>query len=108
MAVWSIVRYKPIEGCVDKFLKECHRLERNHPDGENRFSIWTKTDEDEVIQIAARTGIDHLIDVQDYGLDWLDSVDHLLEKDSEGSRTKAISAYEIDELRRIAGKDLFF
>jgi hypothetical protein len=46
--------------------------------------------------------------VQDYGLDWLDSVDHLLEKDSEGSRTKAISAYEIDELRRIAGKDLFF
>ena len=108
MAVWSIVRYKPLEGCVDQFLKECHRLERNHPDGENRFSIWTKTVDDEVIQIAARTGIEHLIDVQDYGLDWLDSVDHLLENDSEGSRTKAISAYEIDELRRIAGKDLFF
>ena len=97
-----------MKGALINFLKECHRLETDHPEGENRFSIWTKTDDDEVIQIAARTGIEHLIDVQDYGLDWLDSVDHLLEKDSEGSRTKAISAYEIDELRRIAGKDLIF
>ena len=54
MAVWSIVRYKPLEGCVDQFLKEVQRLE----------------------------------------------------KDSEGSRTKAISAYEVDELRRVSGKNL--
>ena len=56
------------------------RLDDNHPDKDARLSIWLKTEEDHVIQITARKTIGQLIDNQDYGLDWLDSVDHLLEK----------------------------
>ncbi len=39
-------------------------------------------------------------------MDWLDSVDHLLEKDEEGSRTAAYSGYEVDDLRREIGLKL--
>jgi hypothetical protein len=108
MAIWTMVKYRPLEGCVDKFLDGAKRLEDNHPDKDKRLSIWLKTEEDHVIQITARKTIDQLIDNQDYGLDWLDSVDHLLEKDSSGSRTESWSAYEVDELRRVSGLDTIF
>ena len=102
MAIWTMVKYRPLEGCVDKFLDGAKCLEDNHPDKDVRLSIY------HVIQITARKTIDQLIDNQDYGLDWLDSVDHLLEKDSSGSRTESWSAYEVDELRRIAGLNTIF
>ena len=63
MAVWSVVRYKLLEGCVDQFLKEAQRLENGHLEEAFRFSIRTKTDEDELIQICAQTGVDQLIDI---------------------------------------------
>ena len=97
MAIWTMVKYRLLEGCVDKFLDGAKCLEDNHLDKDVRLSIY------HVIQITARKTIDQLIDNQDYGLDWLDSVDHLLEKDSSGSRTESWSAYEVDELRRVSG-----
>ena len=108
MAIWTIVKYRPIEGCVDEFLNCAKRLEDNHPDKDTRFSVWLKTEEDHVVQITVRKTIDQLIDNQDYGLDWLDSVDHLLQKDESGSRTESWSAYEVDELRRVAGLNTIF
>lgn len=108
MAIWTMVKYRPIEGCVDDFLNGAKRLEDNHPDKDTRFSVWLKTEEDHVVQITVRKTIDQLIDHQDYGLDWLDSVDHLLQKDGSGSRTESWSAYEVDELRRVAGLNTIF
>jgi len=108
MAIWTMVKYRPIEGCVDDFLNGAKRLEDNHPDKDTRFSVWLKTEEDHVVQITVRKTIDQLIDNQDYGLDWLDSVDHLLQKDESGSRTESWSAYEVDELRRVAGLNTIF
>ena len=108
MAIWTMVKYRPIEGCVDDFLNGAKRLEDNHPDKDTRFSVWLKTEEDHVVQITVRKTIDQLIDNQDYGLDWLDSVDHLLQKDGSGSRTESWSAYEVDELRRVAGLNTMF
>ena len=108
MAIWTIVKYRPIEGCVDEFLNCAKRLEDNHPDKDTRFSVWLKTEEDHVVQITVRKTIDQLIDNQDYGLNWLDSADHLLQKDCSGSRTESWSAYEVDELRRVAGLNTIF
>lgn len=108
MAIWTMVKYRPIEGCVDDFLNGAKRLEDNHPDKDTRFSVWLKTEEDHVVQITVRKTIDQLINHQDYGLDWLDSVDHLLQKDGSGSRTESWSAYEVDELRRVAGLNTIF
>ena len=108
MAIWTMVKYRPIEGCIDDFLNGAKRLEDNHPDKDTRFSVWLKTEEDHVVQITVRKTIDQLINHQDYGLDWLDSVDHLLQKDGSGSRTESWSAYEVDELRRVAGLNTIF
>ena len=61
MAIWTMVKYRPLEGCVDKFL-----------DGAKcwRTTIPTKTCASiyHVIQITARKTIDQLIDNQDYDL----------------------------------------
>ena len=108
MAIWTMVKYRPIEGCIDDFLNGAKRLDDNHPDKDTRFSVWLKTEEDHVVQITVRKTIDQLIDNQDYGLDWLDSVDHFLQKDGSGSRTESWSAYEVDELRRVAGLNTIF
>ena len=37
--------------------------------------------------------MDVLIEEQDEGLAWLDSVDHLLQKDELGSRTEAVTGF---------------
>ena len=37
--------------------------------------------------------MDVLIEEQDEGLAWLDSVDHLLQKDANGSRTEAVTGF---------------
>ena len=37
--------------------------------------------------------MDVLIEEQDEGLAWLDSVDHLLKKDEHGSRTEAVTGF---------------
>ena len=53
-------------------------------------------DTGEIVQISRIPRIDAIVEGQIEGLDWLDSVDHLLEKDAEGSRTQAYSVIEID------------
>ena len=37
--------------------------------------------------------MDVLVEEQDEGLAWLDSVDHLLQKDKHGSRTEAVTGF---------------
>ena len=49
----------------------------------------------EYVQIAKMPSIDALIDGQVAGLEWLDSVDHLLERYPDDSRTEAFSGIKI-------------
>ena len=55
-----------------------------------------------------QSSLDAIIETQDVGLDWLDTVDHLLEKDNDGSRTVAYSGFEVNTLRREFGLNLKF
>ena len=49
----------------------------------------------QIVQIIRSPSIDDIIEGQIGGVAWLDSVDHLLEKDEDGSRTEAFSGIEI-------------
>ena len=60
------------------------------------------------MQLICKSSMDAIIETQDVGLDWLDTVDHLLEKDNDGSRTVAYSGFEVNTLRREFGLNLKF
>ena len=62
----------------------------------------------QVLPIICKETLEDILAHQDLGIDWLDSVDHLLEKDADGSRTAAYSGYEVDDLRRQFGVKLEF
>ena len=58
-------------------------------------SCFIELSEEQIVQIIRSPSIDDIIKGQIGGVEWLDSVDHLLEKDEEGSRTEAFSGIEI-------------
>ena len=102
MPYWSVIKYKPKDGCEDEFLKQAERLE-NQIANDTRLSVWLKTTDGQVVQLICKPSLDAILGTQDIGLDWLDCVDHLLEKDGKGGRTAAYSGYEVDDLRREIG-----
>ena len=93
-AVWSVIKYKPKAGCQDEFKKSLDRL-LNHMDRPGVVSSFIELSEGQIVQIIRSPSIDDIIEGQIGGVAWLDSVDHLLEKDEEGSRTEAFSGIEI-------------
>ena len=105
MPYWSIIKYKPKEGCEDEFLKQCQRI-KSLDENDMHLSVFLKTTEGQVVQLICKETLEDILATQDIGLDWLDSVDHLLEKDGKGSRTAAYSGYEVDNLRREIGLKL--
>ena len=52
---------------------------------------FIKLDTGEYVQIARMPNVDATLDGQIQGLEWLDSVDHLLERYDDDSRTEAFS-----------------
>ena len=95
--VWSVIKYKPKDGCEDEFVEALGRLKEIMKDKEGqRVSNFVRLDTGEIAQITRFDSLDVLIDGQIDGLTWLDSVDHLLEKDEEGSRTQAFSGFQLD------------
>jgi|TARA_B100001094_G_scaffold273990_1_gene280699 hypothetical protein len=92
----SIIKYKPIEGYVDQFEAELQKLYQiNKASGfaDKATVRFTKLDDGSFIQIMICPTMDVLIEEQDEGLAWLDSVDHLLQKDEHGSRTEAVTGF---------------
>ena len=87
-----MIKYNPKDRCDDEFLRQEERLENQIGD-DARLSFWLKTTDDQVVQLICKASLYAFLGTQDIGLDWLDSVDHLLEKDLEGSRTAAYSSY---------------
>ena len=82
MAFWSTVKYTLKGGCLERFFTEAKRLERDiWGYKQQRLLFWLKTTTDEIMQLRASPDMETLIASQDKRLDWLDSVDHLLEKD---------------------------
>ena len=72
MTFWSTVKYTPKGGCLERDIWGYKQ---------QRLSFWLKTTTDEIMQLRASPDMETLIASQDKRLDWLDSVDHLLEKD---------------------------
>ena len=94
--VWSVIKYKPKDGCKDEFIEALGRLKEIVKDKEGqRDTNFVRLDTGEIVQITHFNSLDVLIDGQIDGLTWLDSVDHLLEKDEEGSRTQAFSGFQL-------------
>ena len=107
MPYWSVIKYNPKEGCDDEFLKQCGRI-KSLDESDTHLSVFLKTTDGQVVQLICKETLEDILATQDIGLDWLDSVEHLLEKDDQGSRTAAYSGYEVDDLRSERGVKLEF
>ena len=97
--VWSVIKYKPKEGCEDQFVKELKRLGRMMKENKpyDFLNAFIRLESGEFVQIARMPNLDSLIDGQVQGLEWLDSVDHLLEKYENESRTDSFSGFSVEE-----------
>ena len=95
---WTIIKYKPKQGCEVEFIEALKRLHKLMKDNKNYdyLNNFIKIDTTgEYVQIAKMPSIDALIDGQVAGLEWLDSIDHLLERYPDDSRTEAFSGIKI-------------
>ena len=95
---WTIIKYKPKQGCEEEFieaLKKLYQMMENIKDYDYLNDFIKIDATGEYVQIARMPSIDALIDGQVAGLEWLDSIDHLLERYSDDSRTEAFSGIKI-------------
>jgi hypothetical protein len=95
---WTIIKYKPKQGCEEEFieaLKKLYQMMQNIKDYDYLNDFIKIDATGEYVQIARMPSIDALIDGQVAGLEWLDSIDHLLERYPDDSRTKAFSGIKI-------------
>ena len=100
--IWTIIKYKPKEGCEDKFIEGLKRLEQmieKSKAGQEFQNKFIKIDSGEYVQIVGLPNLESLLDGQIEGLDWLDSVDHLLDYYEDDSRTEALSLIETAPIR---------
>ena len=97
--VWSVIKYKPKEGCEDEFVQELKRLGTMMKESKpyDFLNTFIRLETGEFVQIARMPNLDALIDGQVQGLEWLDSVDHLLEKYENQSRTDSFSGFSVGE-----------
>lgn len=96
--VWAVIKYKPKEGCEEEFLDSLKGLKKMMADNKEYDFVneFIKIDgTGEYVQIARMPNIDAIIDGQIEGLEWLDSVDHLLDKYEDESRTDAFSGISL-------------
>ena len=94
-ADWSVIKNMPTDGCADEFKEAVKRLLEIINKSDITWSLMG-LDTSKTVQISRIPSIDAIVEGQIEGLGWLDSVEHLLEKDAEGSRTRAYSGLEID------------
>ena len=95
--VWTVIKYKTKEGCEEDFIKELKRLEASMKKNKaySFLNAFIRLETGEFVQIARMPNLDALLDGQVTGLEWLDSVDHLLERYPDDSRTEAFSGIKI-------------
>ena len=90
--VWSAVKFKVKPGCEEQFLK-AHNFSDEHMSHFLSFRA-VQIDDDLVAHIAEYENLDKAFEAQDQGLDWLYSIEHLIDY-FDDSRTKAFSGIEL-------------
>ena len=97
--IWTVTKYKPKDGCEEEFVDGLKRLGQmidKSKAGQKFQNTFIKIDSGEYVQIVQMPHLESLLDGQIEGLEWLDSVDHLLEYYDDGSRTEAFSGFVIE------------
>ncbi len=97
--IWTVIKYKPKEGCEDEFeegLKRLGQMIDKSKLGQEFQNKFIRIDIGEYVQIVQMPHLESLLDGQMDGLEWLYGVDHLLEYYEDGSRTEAFSGFIID------------
>ena len=92
----SIIKYRPLEGCEDQFeeaLEKLYQINKESGFADKATVKFTKLDDGSFIQIMICPNMDVLVEEQDEGKAWLESVDHLLQKGEHGSRTEAVTGF---------------
>ena len=85
--VVMVVKYRPKEGCFDQFRNELYT--RDYPNVIERHMGFNE--QNEFVCVSLMESIDAALDLEGVGTSWLDSVDHLLIKYPNGSRTESFS-----------------
>ena len=85
--VVMVVKYRPKGGCFDQFRNELYS--RDYPNIISRHMGFNK--QNEFVCVSLMESIDAALDLEGVGTSWLDSVDHLLIKYPNGSRTESFS-----------------
>jgi len=85
--VIMIVKYRPKEGCFDEFRNELYK--RDYPNCIARHMGFNERKE--FVCVSLMESIDAALDLEGVGTNWLDSVDRLLIKYPNGSRTESFS-----------------
>ncbi len=92
-SVWSIIKFKVKEEHIDEFLEvKIPKLPNEH----FKSGRLIRIDEREFANIIEYENMEKTLGHQDEGLEWLNSVEHLLEWYGD-SRTEASSGIEIHE-----------
>ena len=79
--------------CIRDRLQRLYQINRASGFADKATVKFTKLDDGSFIQVMICPNMDVLVEEQDEGLAWLDSVDHLLKKDKHGSRTEAVTGF---------------
>ena len=83
----SIVRYVVRDGFVDKMLDEI--CDGPSPEAVAQYTLQTSASE--IVNVTMVPELDDMITKEETGVNWLDTVEHMLVKFSNGSRTDACS-----------------
>ena len=94
MKFWSVIKYKPKEDCEAEFVDGLKRLKEMFEG--KRVQNFIQLGSGEFVEIVCYDSMDIMLELQVEGLTWLDSVDRLLERYEEESRTDAFTGNELD------------
>ena len=94
MKFWSVIKYKPKEGCEAEFVDGLKRLKEMFEG--KRVQNFIQLGSGEFVEIVCYDSMDIMLELQVEGLTWLDSVDRLLERYEEENRTDAFTGNELD------------
>ena len=95
-AVWSVVKFKVKDGDEDEFV-ESHDKFIHGLSGIRSFRV-IQLDDNEFVHLNEYDDMDAAVEMQIYGLTWLDSVTHLLECYG-GERTQAYSGFVVKDYK---------
>ena len=95
-AVWSVVKFKVKDGHEEDFI-EFHDKFIDGLSGIRSFRV-IQLDNNEFVHLNEYDDMDAAVEMQIYGLTWLDNVTHLLEFYGE-ERTQAYSGFVVKDYK---------